>query len=386
MRITYTLLFLLSLLLIGCNEDKVDVLHQVAERLDKIETVKYTSVYTEEEEGVPLSKDTATVYFDFREPLKYYLSSDFATLVHNDQESITLDHGENTMVVSKPSELDPSLPLAYTLYSLQKVLPQLLARESDYLLDVSNVTIEGKQCIAFTFSFGEEYVDWQTQKISNVDSTCFYSVFSLIISEDDGFPLEMTARYPQREHYAVTVRIEDVDFDFEETDDVWDKSKYAGNYVEYSLYEHVALQQSRLNLNIGSTIEEFELPNLFDDHIINTSELTSKITILEFWFKGCGACLQIIPDLNALYEKYRGLDIEVYGIEFFEAFPVDHLRSYVAQHEKSYPDLYQGKRMASRYGVAGAPTIMILDENGRIIYLKTGFYEREITEIIAYHI
>lgn len=47
---------------------------------------------------------------------------------------------------------------------------------------------------------------------------------------------------------------------------------------------------------------------------ISLNDIKGKIKILEFWSKGCSPCLQEIPRLFQLYEKYKPLGLEIVAI------------------------------------------------------------------------
>ena len=58
------------------------------------------------------------------------------------------------------------------------------------------------------------------------------------------------------------------------------------------------------------------------------------------------------------------------------------LQEYVSKIKMDYPVLYEGKELANKYEVRAAPTFMIIDKKGHIVYLESGFDKVRIEKII----
>ena len=89
-----------------------------------------------------------------------------------------------------------------------------------------------------------------------------------------------------------------------------------------------------------------------------------------------------IPDLNKIKSRFEKDNFKIYGVEFIENYSKDDLKKYITDQKILYPNLYRGKAIASNYGIRSAPTFMIIDKNGTIIHIKSGFSEENMNEII----
>ncbi|HET6993365.1 MAG TPA: TlpA disulfide reductase family protein [Chitinophagaceae bacterium] len=111
--------------------------------------------------------------------------------------------------------------------------------------------------------------------------------------------------------------------------------------------------------------------NTTDGRIYTQDSLKNKVTFVNFWFEHCAPCVAEFDALNKLYNKYKNNP----GFRFisitFEK-PEDIKRIVKEQHldfpiiilerEKIYPLIFQ----------LGFPTTIIVDQTGKISYIKTG--------------
>lgn len=127
------------------------------------------------------------------------------------------------------------------------------------------------------------------------------------------------------------------------------------------------------------------LPSLFDSKKnISSNDFKEKVLYVDFWASWCIPCRKSLPQLNELRERLKrnGKDFEILAINldsdpneaiaFLNKYPVDYPVVYDA--EGKYPKLY---------GVKGMPTSYILDPQGKIRYVHSGFRSSDIKKIEA---
>lgn len=121
----------------------------------------------------------------------------------------------------------------------------------------------------------------------------------------------------------------------------------------------------------GSTIENLKLPRLEDEKIVELKEVYSenKITILMFWRSNCSHCKEFEPELQSIYKKYHSQGIEVYAIGT-DKTQDDWL---VSAKEKNSPWIHvflsydSRKDFSKRFPVPSTPTLIAVDQNGKIL-------------------
>ncbi|MFN6378062.1 MAG: TlpA family protein disulfide reductase [Flavobacteriales bacterium] len=121
----------------------------------------------------------------------------------------------------------------------------------------------------------------------------------------------------------------------------------------------------------GNTIENLRLPSLPNKDIIELKQVFSKnkITILMFWRSNCSHCKEFEPELQSIYKKYKSQGIEIYAIGTDKA-EEDWMAS---AKEKNSPWIHvflsydSRKDFSKRFPVPSTPTLIAVDQNGKIL-------------------
>ncbi len=91
--------------------------------------------------------------------------------------------------------------------------------------------------------------------------------------------------------------------------------------------------------------------------------LRGKVIVLNFWFIACKPCVQEIPELNELYEEFRGdTNVVFLSFTFDEA---DQVSKFLEKNTFSYPVAVKQNSIIELYKIEGFPTNLIIDREGR---------------------
>ncbi|MEZ4970420.1 MAG: TlpA disulfide reductase family protein [Flavobacteriaceae bacterium] len=104
---------------------------------------------------------------------------------------------------------------------------------------------------------------------------------------------------------------------------------------------------------------------------IQLSKIQNKLILLEFWFPYCKGCVIVVPELNKIQEKYKDSGLTIYGIEFTKESE-NKLVEYIEKQKIEIPTLYMGNDVSKDYGIYAAPTFVLIDKSGKIIYNGAG--------------
>lgn len=107
-----------------------------------------------------------------------------------------------------------------------------------------------------------------------------------------------------------------------------------------------------------------------------------KYILLDFWSPWCGPCRREMPNIKAVYDKYKGEDFDVVSIAVWERQPVEVTIETAAQLGMDWNQINNGGREpAALYGVEGIPHLILFGPDGTI--LKRGFHGAEIEEVVS---
>lgn len=107
-----------------------------------------------------------------------------------------------------------------------------------------------------------------------------------------------------------------------------------------------------------------------------------KYILLDFWSPWCGPCRREMPNIKAVYDKYKGDKFDVVSIAVWEREPVDVTIETAAKLGMDWNQINNGGREpAELYGVEGIPHLILFGPDGTI--LRRGFHGAEIEEVVS---
>jgi len=94
-------------------------------------------------------------------------------------------------------------------------------------------------------------------------------------------------------------------------------------------------------------------------------DLQGKVVLVNFWATWCPPCRKEMPDLQALYDKYKEQGFVVLAISDEEAAKVS---PFIVERKISYPVLLDpGRKVNDAFVVEGIPKSFVYDRNGKIV-------------------
>ena len=94
-------------------------------------------------------------------------------------------------------------------------------------------------------------------------------------------------------------------------------------------------------------------------------ELQGKVVLVNFWATWCPPCRKEMPDLQALYDKYKDQGFIVLSISDEDAAKVS---PFIAERKISYPVLLDpGRKVNDAFVVEGIPKSFVYDRSGKMV-------------------
>ena len=131
---------------------------------------------------------------------------------------------------------------------------------------------------------------------------------------------------------------------------------------------------SKLHLKDGDTFPTFKATDISSGTAYdNETFKKNKVTVLSFWFNGCTGCIQEMPLLQELADKYKDKGVDVLGVNAEAAYTDDakkEAQDILSKQGVSYgnvaldPKTDGGKIIE---GLTAFPTTMVIDQNGKLV-------------------
>ncbi len=105
----------------------------------------------------------------------------------------------------------------------------------------------------------------------------------------------------------------------------------------------------------------------------NLDDYRGKIVILDFWATWCNPCRKSMPVMHRFYEKLKSDDcLKIIAVNLGENRR--KVENFLSKYSMPYMIvLDQQRQIGTQFGVRAIPTIIIIDENGKIIERRSGY-------------
>lgn len=137
----------------------------------------------------------------------------------------------------------------------------------------------------------------------------------------------------------------------------------------------------------GNTLYNFALNDLGGQPWEFRSHRT-QLTLVDFWGTWCVHCLHAVPHLNILQDRYGRFGLQVVGIAYEGGSPQEQVQKVNRVRQRlqmNYQVLLGSDRdqcpVRRQFGVYNYPTLVLLDQTGRIIWRAEGLDQQHLREL-----
>ncbi len=105
------------------------------------------------------------------------------------------------------------------------------------------------------------------------------------------------------------------------------------------------------------------------------ADYRGKVVVLDFWYAGCGHCLNAMPKMIALAEEFKHEPVVVLGVNTDTGEEEARRQRVLDAMHLAYPtlrDAHDGARIHEAYKVTLWPTIVVLDQRGVVKHVHCG--------------
>jgi peroxiredoxin len=141
----------------------------------------------------------------------------------------------------------------------------------------------------------------------------------------------------------------------------------------------------KVSYKVGSVAPDFTLKDISGNKV-KLSDYRGKVVLLEFWATWCPPCIDNIPELIRIQDKYNDKAFSILAVSLDKGSDVESmLPEFVAEYGINYPILYGNDSVIDLYRVMSLPTGLIIDKEGRVVSVHMGYsddFEKEISKEI----
>lgn len=105
------------------------------------------------------------------------------------------------------------------------------------------------------------------------------------------------------------------------------------------------------------------------------TDYRGKVVVLDFWYAGCGHCLNAMPKMIALSEEFKHEPVVVLGVNTDTGEERGQRQRVIDALQVNYPTLedeHDGARIHETYKVSAWPTMIVLDQHGVVQHVHCG--------------
>ncbi len=136
--------------------------------------------------------------------------------------------------------------------------------------------------------------------------------------------------------------------------------------------EHYAEQAKDHAARLGKAAEEWEAKDI-DGKTHRLADYRGKVVLMDFWYRGCGWCMDAMPQVNQLSETFRDEPVAVLGMSIDE--DEKDARVVIDAMGLKYPTI-KAIGIPEKYGVRGYPTLVVIDKEGKVREIHVGYSPR----------
>ena len=135
---------------------------------------------------------------------------------------------------------------------------------------------------------------------------------------------------------------------------------------------------------------DIELKTTNNQWVNLQDELAEKVTIIDFWATWCKPCVNAMPKINSVHEKYKDKGVKVIGISVDSPRNQAKVKPLAQSLKITYPILLDSnEELLQEFNVSVLPTLVILNAEGKVVFTHEGFtpgdeklLEKEIEKLL----
>jgi len=132
---------------------------------------------------------------------------------------------------------------------------------------------------------------------------------------------------------------------------------------------------------VGEPAPAFALPTAAGETIA-LDKLKGRVVYVDFWASWCGPCRRSFPWMNEMQQKYGAAGFTVVGVNVDKRRP--DAEKFLQQTPATFTIVHDpAGKTPEAYGVKGMPSSYLVDANGKVVAVESGFRDEQKAEFEA---
>lgn len=98
--------------------------------------------------------------------------------------------------------------------------------------------------------------------------------------------------------------------------------------------------------------------------VVKLSDYKGKLVLLNFWATWCPPCIEEMPSMEQLYDKFKDKDFALLAVSFEDKLKV---KEFINLNEYKFTALVGQSETVTDYGVSNIPATFIVGKDGKLI-------------------
>jgi thiol-disulfide isomerase/thioredoxin len=128
---------------------------------------------------------------------------------------------------------------------------------------------------------------------------------------------------------------------------------------------------------VNEPVSDLQLESIEGRHL-KLSDLKGKVVLIDFWATWCGPCVQEMPALKKLHQKYKEKGLEIVAVSIDD--DSSKVRPFATENKLNFLVVHS-PALGEQLRATPIPTTLFIDKRGNLRYRKTGFEEGDEREI-----
>ena len=172
-----------------------------------------------------------------------------------------------------------------------------------------------------------------------------------------------------------------------DSDNIWEifnsfPKDIRNSFEGKKLAQHIDKQRKRYDSSpkVGRQAPDFQAIDVLGKDV-KLTDFKGKHTLLVFWATWCGPCVQEIPTVKKIRKTYKPSELSIVYVSKDD--DKTKMLSFIKKRELNWTHIFGNQSIPNDYFVEGIPETVLIDPNGKIIYINLGADTEELSEKLA---